>query len=252
MKQIIRKWYKKLGFPTEWEFEFENLLESVKLYSCTLEEYNDKEDLARNLPMFLYFCEDVEKRYKELGIPEKVLLHTLSDILLWTEMFKSIYGTLGLQETKWISRHLGLKLFRLGRLQFCMADGELEIHIPKGDGMTPELCLDSIKKSKIFFKKYFPEFAYDKYTCDSWLLDETLLRFVKTDSNIAKFMKMFEIKERKESYSALKYVFRHDARLENIRDFEPKSRMAAGIKEYVLAGGILYTGLGEIPADTIN
>ncbi|MBQ6845663.1 MAG: DUF5596 domain-containing protein [Oscillospiraceae bacterium] len=247
MKQIIRKWYKKLGFPTEWDDEFENLLEKEKLSPCTLEKYDDKESLARNLPMFLYFCENVEKQYKELGISEKVLLDTLSDILIWAKMFKSIYGTPGLEETKWISRHLGLRLFRLGRLQFCMAEGELEIHIPAGESMTPELCRDSIDRSKTFFAKYFPEFVYSKYTCHSWLLDDTILNFVGKDSNIAKFMRMFDIKSREESYSALKYVFRHDARPENLEDFEPKSRMAKEIKEYVTSGGKLYEVLGEIP-----
>lgn len=251
MKQIIRKWYKKLSFPTEWEAEFENMLENEKLIPCSFKEYDDTENLAQNLPMFLYFCEDVEERYKKTGIPEEILLDTLSDILIWAKMYKSIYGTLGLEETKWIRRHLEMRLFRLGRLQFCMAEDELEIHIPAGGGMTPESCRDSIEKSRGFFKKYFPDFVYSKYTCHSWLLDETLLGFVKEDSNIAKFMKMFKITEQDESYAALRYLFRHDATRENIEGFEPKTRLAAEIKDYVLSGGKLFEVLGEFPAENI-
>ncbi len=249
MQQIIRKWYKKLGFPAEWESEFEKLLESEILAPCMLEEYDDKENLTRNLPMFLYFCEAVEKKYNEMGISEEILLDTLSDILIWAKMYKSIYGTLGLEETGWIKRHLKMRLFRLGRLQFCMAEGELEIHIPAGGSMIPELCRDSISRSKSFFEKYFPDFVYSKYTCHSWLLDDTLLKFVSEDSNIAKFMRMFDVKTRDESYSGLKYIFRHDARRENLGSFEPKTRMAREVKEYVLGGGKLFEGLGEIPKD---
>lgn len=249
MEQIIRKWYNKLSFPAEWEAEFENMLKKEKFSPCSLAEYDDKEDLVRNLPMFLYFCEDVEKRYEKMGISEEILLDTLSDILIWAKMYKSIYGTLGLAETGWIKRHLEMRLFRLGRLQFCMAENELEIHIPAGDSMTPERCRDSIEKSRSFFAKYFPEFVYSKYTCHSWLLDDTLLRFVSEDSNIAKFMGMFEITSREESYSALKYIFRHDATRENLKGFEPKTRMAREVKEYVLNGGKLFQGLGEIPKE---
>ena len=72
MKQIIRKWYKKLSFPTEWEAEFENMLENEKLIPCSFKEYDDTENLGQNLPMFLYFCEDVEERYKKTGIPEEI------------------------------------------------------------------------------------------------------------------------------------------------------------------------------------
>ena len=249
MKQIIRKWYKKLGFPGDWEAEFEKILENEELSPCSFDEYDDKENLTRNLPMYLYFCEKVEKRYNAVGIPEEILLDTLSDILIWAKMYKSIYGTLGLEETGWIKRHLEMRLFRLGRLQFCMAENELEIHIPKGESMTQELCRDSIEKSKAFFAKYFPEFVYGKYTCHSWLLDDTLLNFVKADSNIARFMRMFDIKSSDESYAALKYIFRHDATRENLKDFEPETRMAREIKEYVLNGGKLFQKLGEISRD---
>ncbi len=251
MKSIIKKWYDNLGFPKEWEKEFNELIENKKFSPCNIEEYNDAEDVARNLPMYLFFCEKLQKKYESVNIPEKILFDTLSDIVIWAKVHYDIHGTLGLSETKWLRRHLTMKLFKLGRLQFCMADGELEIHIPSGEAMFPEQCEASICQSKQFFKTYFPDFVYDKYTCHSWMLDDTLLNFLSEGSNIIKFMRMFEIKSREKSDAALKYIFRFDATRENVSTFPAESSLAKKIRQYVIDGGLLYEALGEIRLEKI-
>lgn len=251
MKNVIKKWYDTLGFPKEWDTAFQKLLESEDLSPCNIEEYNETGDAAYNLMMYLFFCENLCEKYRNMQIPEKILLDTLSDIVIWAKVHYDIHGSLGLSETSWLKRHLTMKLFRLGRLQFCMADGELEMHIAKGEALLPEQCMASIYQAEQFFATYFPDFIYDKYTCHSWMLDDTLLCFLNEDSNIIKFMRMFEIKSREKSDAALKYIFRHDAVRENISGFPAASSLAHKIKQYVTDGGVLYEAFGEIQRDKI-
>ena len=247
MKKTIKKWYYRLGFPNTWDDSFDKLLDSAALAPCSIAEYdNTTADKQKNLLMYLYFCEELSAKYRELGIPAPVLSDTLSDVLIWAKVYFDINGELGLSEVNWLHHHFSMRLFRLGRLQFCMACGELEIHIPSGEAMTQEKCCESLILAKAFFAKHFPDFEYDRFTCHSWLLDETLLRFVSEDSNISKFMKMFELKSREESDDALKYVFRFDATRENLSRFTPESRLAKKLYDHIQNGGKLYCVLGEI------
>lgn len=247
MKDIIRKWYAALDFPKAWESEFETLLDNTELMPCQISQYSFGKHSGQDLLMYLYFCEDLKNTYEQIQIPIETLYETLSDLLIWAKVHYEVNGKIGLSEPGWVQRHLSGKLFKLGRLQFAMADGELEIHIPAVGPLSPEECQESIQRSKVFFKTYFPDFCYDKYTCHSWLLDDTLLNFINWESNIARFANLFTVKHRERSDAALKYIFRWDTRRENLTHFAPKSSFAAKIKEYILNGGVLYEVSGEFP-----
>lgn len=56
--------------------------------------------------------------YARLGIPETVLRDTLSDLRIWMNTCKRLTGEWGLREYTWLTEHVNLRLFRLGRLQF--------------------------------------------------------------------------------------------------------------------------------------
>ena len=96
--------------------------------------------------MFLYFCEDLEKYYKKTGISEDILLDTLSDIVVWTKIHFRINKKIGLSETHWLVRHLSGRLFKLGRLQFCMESEEIEVHIQEGASIDEKNVTNHLKK----------------------------------------------------------------------------------------------------------
>jgi len=247
MKKVIKKWYQLLRFPESWEADFDTLLEQKNVVPCTIDKYKFGQDPQRDLIMYLYFCEELKNTYAQRNIPDDVLYDTLSDLLIWAEVYYEVNGRIGLSEPDWVYRHLSGRLFKLGRLQFCMADGELEVHIPAVGPLLPTECQQSIQRSKNFFKTYFPDFQYDKYTCHSWLLDDTLLKFISKESNIALFADLFKVNHKEQSDAALKYIFRWDTRRENLASFAPKTGFAAKIKEYVLGGGVLYEASGMFP-----
>ncbi len=262
MKEIALKWYKKLCFPTEFDVEFNQILQNFngeKLSSVNdfdLENHTPQEALV----YYLYFCEEMSVKYKEHGISEEILLDTLSDISVWVNTYLKIYGKLGLEECDWLKRHLSFRLFKLGRLQFCMdafredypqigaklGDKVIEIHIPETGKLLTEDCLQSIEQAKEFFTKYFPDFEYEYFSCHSWLLDRELFEMLDEKSNIVKFAKLFDYLSQEESDAIIKYVFRWDADRNSLDKFGTKSSLARKIKERVANGGKFHQGFGVI------
>ncbi len=262
VKEIINHWYLKLGFSKKYDDEFFIALENIKISdSVTAESYNENErDGKRNLLSFLYMCDAVSRQYKEKGIGEDVLLDTLADLPRWTDIWSNLKNELYFGELSWLKRHMSLKLFKIGRLQFCMAKSEhdfcekgiskgdnvIEIHIPQDGVLDIDECVRSIEMAKEFFAKYFAEFKYEYFTCHSWLLDRSLEEFLSESSNILKFQKLFEIISDDKSDSILGYIFRWKADRNDIKNMVCSSSLAENVKKRILAGGDFYESLGII------
>lgn len=264
MKDVARKWYNLLNFPKEFDVQFENLLNRIELLDLTVEEFNQEKYQADEILIYyLYFCERLSKKYKEKGILETILMDTLSDLVIWCKVYYSLTGKIGIGVSDFIKNHLSFKLFKLGRLQFCKGafskdydaisvkkgDSVLEIHIPETGKLVKEDCEFSIKKAKEFFNKFFPEFKFKYFSCNSWLLDDTLKDMLNENSNIVRFSDMFEKIDRVRSDNVLKYVFRWDARRDNVNEFLSKSSFTDKIKAHINNNGNFYEVLGVIKND---
>ena len=261
-KQTAEKWYKKLNFPTELDAPFSVAIERVELGSeMSLEDYDlSCEDGESNLLHFLCFCEELEKEYNKRNIPKSILLDTLGDIVVWTKTWSSLKGRLYLGELAWLSRHMGMRLFKLGRLQFCMADSEfdipekglkkgapvIEVHIPEGEPLLYDECVKSLDMARSFFAEYFPEYEYSLFTCHSWLLDGSLKELLRRDSNIFKFAGLFKISRNDPSDALLGYLFRWGIKRGELGECAPSSSLSRRVKESILAGQSFYESLGWI------
>jgi len=260
MKEIIKKWYNALDFSSKYNEQFYRILETEKLDSeMTIEQYDlNSQNGRKNFLMYLYFIENLEKQYINRGIPQEIFYDTIQDIVRWTDVWSEIKGELWLEELVWLSFHLSFKLFKVGRLQFHMTtsgqdipeygilskDCVLAVHIPPTEPFTPQKCEESFCNAEVFFEKYFPDFSYSYFTCRSWMLDDTLVKYLKPNSNILQFQKNFMRINRNESYNILKHVFKWDTRKENLLDFESKTQFAEQIKKAVLDGEKFYSTLG--------
>lgn len=157
------------------------------------------------LAVILKLAVDVKAQYDEAGIDEKIYYDTMSDIKIWCEKT----GNKGIREYMWLRNHVKFELFRLGRLQFQLyecknktllynklpfryGDKLINVHIPEGEKLTGDKCEESFTMAGEFFAKYFPDYKYEYYLCESWLLFEGNREFMRDDSNIVKFMDMFE------------------------------------------------------------
>lgn len=263
-REICQKWYGILGFPSKYDSEFASALDEIAVPdTATIDTYDASEsDGRKNLLYYLFFCEELSRRYAEKGISERILLDTLGDIVIWTEIWSSVKGRMYLGELVWLTGHLSMKLFRIGCLEYMpttshvdcpelglrKSDNILDIHIPHGAKITPEGCCHSIDEAHRFFSKHYPEFIYSFGHCHSWLLDPSLKSMLREDSNILNFQRMFHIVNgaENESLAALRYVFTWDTDGDNLADAIPSSRFSAKIKDHVLDGGKLYESVGVI------
>ena len=252
--ELLRRWYRRLSFPSRYDDAFEALLGERE--TVVGETFGD--DAAANILTALYRCELLQARYREHGIDETVLDATLRDIVIWTDTWYTLSGEFGVMEIHWLDLHLSFKLFRLGRLQFCagkathaipeagVAEGDdiLEVHIPADGPMDLEECKASIAEARRFYAKFFPDHHYKSFTCHSWLLDRTLRQFLGEESNIMKFQSLFTIAHDDVADDVLKYIFRWDAKREQVATFEAKTKLAAAVKQHALNGGTFYCSLG--------
>lgn len=257
---IIEKYYNKLKFPKLFDKEFKKALNEVKISDAiTIEEYDYTcDDGKRNLLSYLFMCEELKRRYDEKNIPEDIFYDTISDLVIWTSNWSDIKGSLYLGEIDWLSNHLKGVLFKLGRLQFRMGQADadipernlkkgenvMEIHIPEGGSLNPEECRKSIEMAKDFFAKYFPEFKYEKFTCHSWLMDDTLDELLPAESNMIKFKDMFDRFNPEEDDSILRYVFSWNTTRYNVKNRISESSLAKNVKKYVKEGKKFYSALG--------
>ena len=160
--------------------------------------------------------------------------------------------------------YIEMRLFRLGRLQFAISEAPLdipskglkagatviEVHIPGGSPLTVEECLDAFARAKQFFATYFPTYSYKYYICFSWLFDDVLGQFLKEDSNILKFQKLFEPVHKREEDCILRFMFRfHMKSRDELSEWDTKSSFAKKVKEYAMDGGTFYNVLAVREAD---
>jgi len=262
VKNTVKKWYHRLDFPSNMDKDFERLLYDTELNDAlTIGSYDTKEkDGGKNLLYFLFFCERLSQKYKEKGISDEILLATLSDIVTWTKTWSELKGTLYLGELEWLKHHLQMRLFKLGRLQFCIANSEfdipekglikgapvIEVHISEGEPLSQKACLESLDMARKFFEFYFPEFEYSLFTCHSWLLDTSLSEFLSPTSNILKFADLFKTVRQDPSDAIFGYLFKWGIKREELKDMLPSSSFATKIKDAAMNKKVFYEGLGYI------
>ncbi len=157
------------------------------------------------LAVILKLAVDVKSQYDKSGIDEKIYFDTMSDIKIWCEKT----GNKGISEYMWLRNHVKFELFRLGRLQFQLyqcknktllynklpfryGDNLIYVHIPEGEKLSENKCRASFAMAGEFFARFFPDYKYEYYFCESWLLFDGNRDFMKEDSNIVKFMNLFE------------------------------------------------------------
>ena len=67
----------------------------------------------------------------------------------------------------------------------------LALHIPGGEGYTPERVRSSCEKALAFYDRYYPEYDYRGFWSESWLYDPGLREILEPDRNIIRVQKQF-------------------------------------------------------------
>ncbi len=258
--------YKDLDLPSDWEDSIKNGLigfdpKIIEQKEDPYQYLHEQDDKLLCLLYALYKCESFIENGKRLGIEYDILHETLKELGRHARNYNRSHSgeKVGLYQIKWIGKILEGKIYCLGRLEFERAvtqktwedhgifpgDKVLSVHIPRTNGpLSEDLFEDSFRQSTAFFAKYFPDFNYKAYVCNSWLLDPTLKTLLPQGSNIIKFQNKFDIVQKTESESGIRIAFDSKATYENVTEYPPKTSLQKAMIEHVKKGGRLYSGYG--------
>lgn len=249
MKNTILKWFDLLNFPKAWRQQVSDAAEAFSPGGEQTPMWHLLHALSR--------CDTLQKRYEEKGIPEKILMDTLSDLVTWAENQYLVHGTVGLSDHLWLEGHLQMELFCLGRLQFKMekaiassevyglkeGDRVIEIHIPQGAPLSADASHNSYRQAKQFFARYYPEYEYKYFVCGSWLLDFHFKDFLKESSNILKFAADFDVIHWAPSNDAMRRLFELNP------NKGPENSFQRNVRTFVEGGGQTLEGYGILKWD---
>lgn len=221
-----------------------------------------KEKYTRVLVFYLHLACEVYPKYKEKGIEDAIFDKTFYDITIWCEECYRKHQVYGLEELWWLAQSVKMNLFRLGRLQFepivlekdihtnpklqessniSISAGTkvLNVHIPAGEPLDYEACLDSFRQAEAFFGKN------QIYMCDSWLLSPHLKEVLSEESNILKFQNLFTVTSVYYAYpQAEQRIFQNV--IENKQEYPEDTSLRRRAKAYILLGKDLGIGIGII------
>lgn len=185
--------------------------------------------------------------YSKKSINERIYYDTFKAFSRFVNEHFISYGSYGFDRAWWTYRQVGMKLFRLGELEYEIKELNNEtvvsIHIPSDANLKHDLCMESYAKAKEFFSTYYPEYTLNKYICNSWLLSDALDKLLPADSNISKFKSNFEIQfVNYEAMDFLEWVYkRMDIPLEQLPE---DTTLQRNLKKHLLSGGKVGSAFG--------
>ena len=124
-------------------------------------------------------------------------------------------------------------------------DKVIDLHIPGGGGLTPELVDESLKEIKAFISKHYPEYNYEVFQCWSWLCDPQLIEILGEDTNISKFTARFTpIRVPDDSMPVFRFVFNIPHSNFKIEDLPENTTLERKLKKHFLSGKRIYGTAG--------
>ncbi|MGB5822806.1 MAG: acyltransferase domain-containing protein [Proteocatella sp.] len=232
-----------------------------KIFDNPYDSYEDKDKYYQ----MMYVeskrrAEETLAKYKLEEISEQIYYDTMSDIDVWAEAYKKTNGHYGIKEVKWIEKSLEMKVFKLGRLQFELLEGEpaqqiiqesglggellvLDTHIQSGAPLEEGQCEKSYNMAAEFYSERGYKFSDILFTCDSWLLNPKLKNMLDPGSNIIGFQNKYTIISEKplnrqmeeRVFGELKY---------NPVYYQEKNSLQKNLKKALLKGEKLGTARG--------
>lgn len=185
------------------------------------------------------------KKYKFDDEQIKIQKQRVRECLL-NDILNKKYEGIRISQMLWGTYFINGLLLENGRLQFePTSDNEVKIHIPEGKKLIIDDVEKSLKNSKILLKKYY-DIESPQYVCESWLLSKEIANMLDENSNILKFQKLFDIKRSKDGIDdVLNFVFKIK-KCKNYDELSESTKLQKAIKEYLINGGVIYEGYGEL------
>ena len=170
------------------------------------------EDHLKMLYCQLECARRIFDKYQEKQIAGTVYADTMRCFARFIDECKIKNGRMFFDRGWWTYRQISMNIFRIGALeyQFKEYDGEnvIALHIPSDADLSKESVNASLEQAEVFFRTYYSDYQYDKYTCNSWLMSSALKPLLSQKSNILSFQNRFNIiKENPEDKEYIEWLF---------------------------------------------
>ena len=116
----------------------------------------------------------------------------------------------------------------------------LALHIPGGEGYTPERVKKSCTLALEFYQKYFPEYDYVGFWSESWLYDAGLARILGPQRNISRVQRQFYCYPTMEGDDMTRREVLHDPNAD-YRKMNPKTTLEKGLYDTWSRGERFHT-----------
>lgn len=181
--------------------------------------------------------------YQEMGIPDEIFLATMDCFPRFVKEHRESYGCYGFDRDFWTVRQLSSVLFRIGLLEYELAAGKVNLHIPSGAHLVPEEIDASLEAARLFLARFFPEWKAAPMHCHSWLLSPALPSLLPEDSQILRFQRRFQIvPEPEQTQEFLVWIYQN--RDIPYPQLPENTQLQRKLKQYLLQGGSFVEGRG--------
>jgi len=188
------------------------------------------------LTCMLFCVLRTQQEYACKGIPQEIFLATMDCFPRFVREHKVSFGTYGFDRDFWTVRQLSCVLFRVGLLEYELAENTVSLHIPSGAKLEPRAIDASLQEGRAFLAKFFPAWADKPMRCHSWLLSPTLKELLPPRSNIRRFQDRFSVTPTGEPNSDfLMWVFKNDTI--PYPQLPENTSLQRKLKTYLCAGG---------------
>lgn len=196
------------------------------------------------------------RRYLDADIPQDVFIDTMACFSRFVREHKTSYATYGFDRDFWTYRQLGMRLFRLGTLEFELVEGTdvpagiegdkaVNVHIPSDADLGADTCDASLKREERFMARFFPTFCEVPVICESWLLSPALKRLLPQGSRILDFQRRFQlVSTNDEAEDWREWVFQRNP--EPVDCLPERTSLQRSMKRWLMGGHRVGTGTGVL------
>ena len=123
-----------------------------------------------------------------------------------------------------------------------LGDGDylLALHIPGGEGYTPERVKNSCRLAMDFYDRYYPEYRYTGFWSESWLYDPGLRSLLPPERNIIRVQRQFYCYPTPEGEDMIRLEVLGDERAD-YRKLKPRNSLERGMFKTWDNGGHFHT-----------
>ncbi len=214
--------------------------------------------------LLIFMLPILKEQYVEQNIPMKYYDRIVGSFRGHAEKTFETTGVATAGVAWWYMAYFKVKMFYIGRLIFkwrpfketytigdtVIEEGtyHIDVHIPSGSPLTPELVHAAYDEAKEFFESH-----YNKkdlcFACSSWLLSPTLDEMLAPGSNILAFAHEYTIVREGLDPTGEKvghFVFGSGVDMKNMDALPEKSSLHRAMKTRLKAGKGIGTGFGII------